>query len=110
MVDRCRRIYNHTILGPLDNQRKKIKIIVDNKEIEAFEGETIVAALIAAGIKVFHITSKRNEPRGYYCAIGVCNDCVMTVNGKPNVRTCVTQVSNGMKIETQVGRGKWSYK
>ena len=100
------RIYEHSILGNLE-ERKKVQILVDDVEMDAFEGEPIAAALIAAGKKVFHRTIKKNEPRGYYCAIGVCSDCFMIVNGQPNVRTCVTPVEDGMRVETQIGKGKW---
>ena len=100
------RIYKHSILGDLE-ERKKVKIIFDGREIEALEGEPIAAALTAAGIKVFHRTPKKDEPRGYFCAIGVCSDCFMIVNGQPNVRTCVTPVEEGMKVETQIGKVGW---
>ena len=100
------RIYNHPILGDMI-EPKKVKIIVDGKPLEAFLGEPIATALIAAGIKIFHRSVKRNEPRGYFCAIGVCNDCIMNVNGQPNVRTCITPVDDGMIIQTQIGKGKW---
>jgi len=100
------RIYKHLILGDL-KEPHKVNIIVDGKKIEAFEGEPIAAALIASGIKVFHRTIKRNEPRGYFCAVGVCSDCFMIVNGKPNTRTCITPVEEGMIIETQAGKGDW---
>jgi predicted molibdopterin-dependent oxidoreductase YjgC len=63
----------------------------------------IAAALLAAGIRVHRYTTKRREPRGIFCGIGQCTDCVMVVNGVPNVRTCVTQVEKGMVIETQRG-------
>ena len=49
----------------------------------------------------------RGYPRGIFCGIGRCTDCVMTVDGQPNVRTCVTPVRAGMKVETQQGLGKW---
>jgi predicted molibdopterin-dependent oxidoreductase YjgC len=100
------RIYKHSILGDL-GEVKKISISVDGKKIEAIEGEPIAAALTAAGIKVLHRTPKRNDPRGYYCAIGVCSDCFMIVDGQPNVRTCITPVSQGMIIETQIGKVGW---
>ena len=100
------RIIEHSILGDL-KLRKKVQIIVDGKKMDAFEGEPVAAALIAAGKKVFHRTVKRNEPRGYYCAIGVCSDCFMVVNGQPNIRTCVTPVEEGMRVETQIGKGEW---
>ena len=100
------RIYKHSILGDSE-EVKKISIFFDGKKIEAIKGEPIAAALTAAGIKVLHRTSKRNDPRGYYCAIGVCSDCFMIVNGQPNVRTCVTPVEDGMTVQTQIGKVGW---
>ncbi|MBS4020996.1 MAG: (2Fe-2S)-binding protein [Dethiobacter sp.] len=100
------RISDHPILGK-DRREKKIIISVDGKEIEAVDGEPIAAALLAAGIRVFRKTPKTGGPRGVFCAIGRCTDCIMTVNGLPNVRTCVTPVEQGMEIETQIGHGKW---
>lgn len=100
------RIVEHPILEKLP-ERKRVLISVDGRTIEAFEGEPIVAALIAAGIHICRITKKRNEPRGLFCAIGRCTDCMMTVNGVPNVRTCITPVEENMKIETQFGLGQW---
>lgn len=99
------RIIHHQILGDLP-KKKWVEITVDGKKNKAREGETIAAALIAAGIKVFRYSVKRDEPRSLFCAIGRCTDCVMTVNNKSNVRTCITLVENGMKIETQKGLGK----
>ena len=81
---------------------------LDGKKIEAFEGESIASALLAIGVRVFRYTKNRSEPRGIFCAIGRCTDCVMTVDGVPNVRTCVTPVKDGMKIQTQRGLGEWS--
>ncbi len=95
------RIKNHPILG-LQKERKKINIEVDGEKIEAYEGETIAAALWAAGIRDFRYTTKRKEPRGYFCGIGLCTDCKMIVNGVPNIRTCVTLVQDGMKIKRQI--------
>ncbi len=103
------RVLVHPILGKMEN-REQIPMYVDGKKIWAYKGEPIAAALAAAGIKMFRLTSRRNEPRGIFCAIGRCTDCVMTVNGEPNVRTCVTPVETGMQIETQKGLGKWQKK
>ncbi|MEW6189399.1 MAG: (2Fe-2S)-binding protein [Actinomycetota bacterium] len=101
------RIKSHPILGDIP-KRKVIKIKVDGRTIEAFEGEPIAVALLAAGIKVFRRTVKRREPRGLFCAIGQCTDCMMTVNGAPNVRACITPVEEGMEIRTQIGWGEGS--
>ena len=100
------RIENHIILGDLE-EKKMVTIIVDGKEIPAVEGEPILSALLASGIKVANISPKHHEPRGYFCGIGRCTNCVMTVNGNPNVRTCVTPVEAGMVVETQDGLGTW---
>lgn len=100
------RILEHPILGPL-GKKKEITLVVDGKRIKAHEGEMIASALVAAGIKTFRRTSKRGEPRGIFCAIGRCTDCVMEVNGRPNVRTCVTPVEADMVVNTQEGLGRW---
>ena len=52
-----------------------------------------LCALLAAGRRTFRRTTQRNEPRGVFCALGRCTDCVMIVDGQPNVRTCVTPAS-----------------
>ena len=103
------RIKDHPILNDIED-RKRVHIFVDNKKIEAYEGEPIAAALYAAGIKGFRTTRKYGESRGVYCNRGRCTDCIMKVNGKPNVRTCVTMVEDGMKIETIRGLGEWGFK
>ena len=100
------RIINHPILGK-ETERKEIEIVVDGKKIKAFEGEMIASALIASGIKVLRFTSKKEEPRGLFCAIGRCTDCVMEVNGLSNVRTCITPVRDKMVVNTQKGLGEW---
>jgi predicted molibdopterin-dependent oxidoreductase YjgC len=100
------RIQEHPILGDL-KKTKEITLVVDGKKIKACEGEMISAALMASGIHTFRYTSKKKEPRGVFCAIGRCTDCVMEVNGQPNVRTCVTQVEDNMIINTQNGLGVW---
>ncbi|HIE43520.1 MAG TPA: (2Fe-2S)-binding protein [Candidatus Omnitrophica bacterium] len=103
------RIKKHSILPDLP-QRKRIHIFVDGRRIEAYEGEVIAAVLWAEGIKKLRYTTKESQPKGYFCGLGRCTDCVMTVDGVPNVRTCITQVREGMRIETQKGLGKWERK
>lgn len=100
------RVEKHPILGDLP-EVKTVTIIVDGKEIQAREGEMVAAALTAAGIRTFRKTPIHHKPRGIFCAIGRCTDCAMTVDGVPNVRTCITRVREGMVIETQDGLGKW---
>jgi predicted molibdopterin-dependent oxidoreductase YjgC len=96
------RITEHPIREIAD-KGTPIKFTFDGKELTGYEGEPIAAALKAAGIMIHRYTTKKHEPRGIFCAIGRCTDCVMIVNGKPNVRTCVTPLVKGMEIKTQYG-------
>lgn len=100
------RIIDHPILGPAP-ERRQVTIFHDGRPVPAYEGEPVAAALEALGILTLRTTAKRGEPRGLFCAIGRCTDCVMTVDGVPNVRTCVTPVRAGMRVETQRGLGEW---
>ena len=95
------RIIEHPILPPRDE--KKVILYCDGIPLEAIEGEPVSAALIAAGIRSMRTTAKLREPRGVFCAIGRCTDCMMIVDGVPNTRTCVTAVRDGMKVERQEG-------
>ena len=76
---------------------------VDGERVPAHHGETIAAALLAAGRRAVRRTAGRGEPRGVYCAMGVCGECVMVVDGEPGVRTCVTLAAPGMTVQTQHG-------
>lgn len=98
------RIADHIILGE-DIRIPAVEIFVDGKAFLANEGEPILSALLANGIKVNRYTAKRHEPRGLFCGIGQCTDCAMVVDGVPNVRTCITPVKCGMVIQTQDGLG-----
>lgn len=96
------RIEEHPILGKPEEKRK-IEFSYDGKQLTGLEGEPIAIALEAAGVMVHRYTKKHHEPRGIFCAIGRCTDCVMVVDGKPNVRTCVTPLVEGMNVQTQYG-------
>lgn len=71
----------------------------DGAQITAYPGETVAAALIAAGIPATRL-SRRGMPRGYFCGMGVCWECLVTVNDKPNRRACMTAVEDGMVVRT----------
>lgn len=96
------RVAEHPILGT-DAGSKTITIYYEDRPIAAREGEPIAAALAAAGIRVHRTTEKTHEPRGVYCAMGRCTDCMMIVDGEPNVRTCITPVRDGMRVQVQHG-------
>ena len=96
------RIKEHPILG-IQEKGRPVTITFDGKELQGFEGEPIAAALKANGVMVHRYTKKQHKPRGIFCAIGRCTDCVMVVDNVPNVRTCITPLKEGMDIKTQYG-------
>lgn len=96
------RIQEHPILGEYE-KGELVSFTLDGKELQGYEGEPVAAALKAAGVSVHRYTMKEHAPRGIFCAIGRCTDCVMIVDGKPNVRTCITPLRAGMRVQTQYG-------
>ncbi len=96
------RIDEHPILGEVKKGRK-VKFTHDGKVLEGYEGEPIAVALKAAGVMTHRYTAKKHTPRGVFCAIGRCTDCVMVVDGEPNIRTCMTPLREGMTVDTQYG-------
>ena len=80
------RIEEHPILGTYQ-KGKTVTFTLDGKEMQGCEGEPIAAALKAAGVMVHRHTLKNDAPRGIFC----------------NVRTCVTPLRAGMKVQTQYG-------
>lgn len=96
------RIKEHPILG-VQKKKAKEKFKFDGKYIEWFEGEPIAIELKASGFMVHRYTKKEHSPREIFCAIERCTDCVMIVDGVPNVRTCITPLKEGMIVKTQYG-------
>lgn len=70
--------------------------------VPAHPGETIGAALLAAGIRDLRTTRQQGRPRGLFCGIGVCFDCLVTVNGVPSQRACLTPARPFDRVEAQV--------
>ena len=93
------RVGHHPVLGEME-KGGQVTIYVDGNPLPAREGEPIAAALYANGIKTTRYSAHSGEPRGPFCMIGRCTECAMTVDGVPNVRTCLTPVRDGMRVET----------
>ena len=96
------RIKEHPILGT-PQKGEKVIFLLDGVPAEGYEGEPIAVSLKALGCMVHRYTQKEHRPRGIFCAIGRCTDCVMVVDGVPNVRTCITPLREGMDVRTQYG-------
>ena len=81
----------------------------EGQAISAYPGETIGAALMAAGILTFRTTRRQGRPRGLFCGIGICFDCLVVVDGVPNQQACIVAARPDMRIQVQTGTGEDFY-
>jgi predicted molibdopterin-dependent oxidoreductase YjgC len=84
--------------------RAPVEIFVDGLSVAAREGDTVSAALLASGLDARRATAVSGAPRLPYCMMGVCFDCLVTIDGVGNRQGCLVPVSPGMKIEVQKGK------
>ena len=81
---------------------KPVSLTLDGATVTAYEGETVAAVLLAER-HVSMRTTPGGSPRGVYCGMGVCFDCLVVVDGVPNTRACVTWVRDGLDVARQDG-------
>lgn len=93
------RITRHPILEI--NRKKRISFQFNKRDITAYEGETIAVALYASGVRIFSRSFKYHRPRGLFCMAGHCSNCLMRVDGIPNVRVCREPVRPGAVVTSQ---------
>lgn len=79
-----------------------VRITVDDTELTVPAHRTVAAALMLEGARIGWRTTRRaGEQRGVFCGIGICYDCLATVDGRPGLRTCLVEVSDGMVVTTE---------
>jgi predicted molibdopterin-dependent oxidoreductase YjgC len=81
----------------LKDEHQHFNIEINGRTIQVRAGQTLAAALIAAGTTTFRQTPT-HEPRGLFCGMGVCFECLVTVDGISDQRACMTLVQPGMKV------------
>ncbi|MGA5015878.1 (2Fe-2S)-binding protein [Streptomyces griseoincarnatus] len=84
---------------------RAFEVTFDGRPVEALPGRTVAAVLWAADVTSWRTTRDGGRPRGVFCGIGVCFDCLVTVNGRPNQRACLVPARPGDVIRTQEGTG-----
>jgi predicted molibdopterin-dependent oxidoreductase YjgC len=82
------------------------EVTFDGRPLPVRPGQTVAAVLLAAGVRSWRTTRVAGRPRGLFCGIGACFDCLVTVNGTPSVRACLTEARPGDVITTQEGAGR----
>ncbi|GAB6903485.1 (2Fe-2S)-binding protein [Kineosporia succinea] len=81
-----------------------LTVTLDGEEVTGQAGQTVAGILLGAG-RVSWRTSRNGRPRGVFCGIGVCFDCLVTVNDLPDVRACQRRAQEGDVITTGVQDG-----
>src|SRR6266571_6344764 len=87
--------------GLLVDANKELTFTFDGKSVSALAGQTIGAALYHSGIRVFSRSFKYHRPRGLFCVAGECANCLMQVDGRPNVRVCIEPAREGQVVRHQ---------
>ena len=87
-----------------DADSGSVRLTVDGVAVTAAAGDSVAAALLAAGIHPFRTTAVSGAPRAPYCMMGVCFDCLVTIDGVGNRQGCLVPVAEGMQIEIQKGK------
>jgi predicted molibdopterin-dependent oxidoreductase YjgC len=77
-----------------------VTISLDGRSVVVARGTTVAAALLSIGVTTFR-TSVRGEPRGPLCAMGVCFECRVTIDGRPHERACMTFCTDGTEVATR---------
>jgi predicted molibdopterin-dependent oxidoreductase YjgC len=80
-----------------------VPVTIDGRQFAARAGDSVAATLLAAGVKACRTTPVSGAARGPFCMMGVCFDCLVTIDGRPNQQGCLVPVRAGMNIERQSG-------
>jgi D-hydroxyproline dehydrogenase subunit gamma len=83
---------------PARHRGTKVAISVDGRMIDAYAGEMLAAALMASGVVCLRRSPKAHTPRGAFCLMGVCQECVVLIEGRLR-QACLTVVADGLKVE-----------
>ena len=81
-----------------------VTVTVDGAPVAARAGDSVAAALLAAGVVVCRTTPVSEAPRAPYCLMGVCFDCLVAIDGLGSRQACLVRVRDGMRIATQHGK------
>ena len=76
-----------------------VSILVNGRPMTVRAGQTVAGALLATSQRTLRRTARQGTPRGLFCGMGVCYDCLVTIDGQRNRRACMTMVSDGLRIE-----------
>ena len=79
-----------------------VEVTVDGRAVTALAGDSVAAALLSAGVVAFRRSAISRAPRGPFCMMGACFECLVEIDGEPNRQACLTRVRPGMRVVTRV--------
>ena len=88
----------------LSETGRAVSLTIDGRPVSALDGDTVAAALLAAGVDHCRTTPVSGAPRAPYCLMGVCFECLVTIDGRGSRQACLVPMRDGMVVETQQGR------
>jgi predicted molibdopterin-dependent oxidoreductase YjgC len=91
------------MLGRLDDGGPQVRLSFEGAALLARPGDSVAAALLAAGERVLRTTPARGTPRGPFCMMGACFDCLVEIDGVSNRQACMVEVAEGMEVRRQQG-------
>ncbi|EWH21093.1 (2Fe-2S)-binding protein [Bacillus haynesii] len=94
-----RRILAHPILGKIEDHHY-VSFTFNHKIYQGLGNESLAAALLANGVRTLRHHEESGSPRGFYCNIGHCYECRVTVDGQKGFRACLTPIKEGMVVES----------
>lgn len=89
-----------------DDGRDVITFVWEGAELTGNAGDTVAAALFAAGVNSTRVHPVTGEPRTAYCMMGVCFECLVDIDGVPNRQACQVRLRDGMRVDQQRGARK----
>lgn len=84
-----------------DASTASVRVVIDGRPFEAASNDTVAAALLASGHASFRVSALSGAGRGPYCMMGVCFECLVTIDGQANRQACMVRVEQDMRIETR---------
>ena len=91
-----KRIYNHPLLKNIETET--VEMFYNHHPLTCHVGESVASCLLANDIRTIRHHEDDNSPRGIFCNIGHCFECRAEIDGKKNIRTCLTPVQEGMSV------------
>jgi len=96
-------------MSPLIPPEGKFSFTFEGRMIDAYPGQSVAAAILSQGEGILRQTRNSEKPRGVFCGIGICFDCLVVVDGIPNQRSCLLEAHPDLRVEIQHGSGIFSH-